>query len=168
MQDQTHRPSSNAEAIRCLAAVRERPGSAQSHSTSVSGSYGNLLRSGSIKPSYLIKRKPDVDQVPETSHDDFGAIRDVHYEGYAYAYDPDPLLKTTHLRSAVITNQRENSDSDHNVLSYIQTKALGIFKRKLRSKASRPQRQQHKARHGTKPDGKPVPIAKKVKSFVSL
>lgn len=126
----------------------------------------------SIRPSYVIKRKP-VAVASRSSSDEYPAptrppIREPS-SATADAYGTTPRIKTLKprgsRRSLLPQRDRDEPGLDQNVLSYIQTKAMSIFKRKLRKTAAEGQQHYQSA---VKQATKPWPIAKKVKSFVSL
>ena len=137
------------------------------------GHKSHLQGRTSIRPSYVIKRKP-VAVAPRSASNDFPAaaqppVREASSTA-ADDYGTTPRVKALKprgsRRSLLPQRDRDELSPDHNVLSYVQNKALSIFKRKLRKTAAKgPQQQDQLA---VKPATKPSPIAKKVKSLVSL
>lgn len=163
--------SSNADAIKRLVAAHNRTAPPVPRPTSsASGRKSHLQGRGSIRPNYVIKRKP-VAWPRSVSSDDAPSDSSppARETSSADVYGTTPRVKTlkpkSSRRSLLPQRDRDESSSDHNVLSYIQTKALSIFKRKLRKTANKGGLQQQPA---VKPATKPSPIAKKVKSLVSL
>lgn len=127
----------------------------------------------SIRPSYVIKRKPVAAGIRSVSSEQPAVSRHPAREASSTAadvYGTAPRVKNlkpkSSRRSLLPQRDKEDTSSDHNVLSYIQTKALSIFKRKLRKTAAKDQQQQDKP--AAKLAAKPTPLAKKVKSLVSL
>lgn len=135
----------------------------------------HLKGRSSIEPSYEIKRKPVKTWSRAVSDDaHLKPGRPLAREASASVtdiYGTQPRVK--HLKSKdsrhSLLSHRHDSSSDHsqNVLSYIQTKALSLFRRKLHKTAPKSP-QQPTMPISPKPSLKPSPIVNKVKSLVSL